>query len=62
MGQVLRDILDGVVHLLEETFNPVEDRESMKLTKEHLSDINAACERNYWFDKKGNKWPLRDSL
>lgn len=45
---------------LEVIYDPQEDLG--RVSQEHLYDINAACKRNVWFDKKGNRWPLRDAL
>jgi hypothetical protein len=58
----VRALLGWIVNRLEEAFSPIHDRESMRLSKATLYDLNARAERNYWFDKKGTKWPLRDSL
>jgi len=58
----VRDFVGWIVHRLEETFSPIQDRESMKIDQATLYDLNARAERNYWFDKKGNRWPHRDSL
>lgn len=32
------------------------------ISPEHLFDIHARSNRNYWYDKNGNRWPLRDAL
>lgn len=45
---------------LERQFNIDKDLGSVSLTK--LYDINAAATRNRWYDRKGQPWPLRDSL
>lgn len=44
----------------EKSFNPSDDLGV--LSPEKLYDLNAAFARNWWYDKKGNRWPLRDSL
>ena len=49
-----------VTRQLEEAFNAEKDRGYVSQVE--LYNINARIERNYWFDKKGNKWPLRDSI
>lgn len=37
-------------------------RDIPPITMEHMVDLNARASRNVWYDKKGNRWPLRDSL
>lgn len=56
MGEILNWFIDK----LERTFNPKADMG--QVSPDHLFDLNARYERNYWFDKKGQKWPLRDSM
>ena len=45
---------------LEVIYDPTEDLP--KISHAHLIDLNAAWRRNIWYDKKGQRWPLRDSL
>lgn len=45
---------------LEEVYSPKEDLGRVSLSK--LYDINGKLRQNVWYDQKGNRWPLRDSL
>ena len=49
-----------IVRHLERAYRPDTDMRPVSLT--HLYDINAAMSRNYWYDKRGQRWPLRDAL
>jgi len=55
----VRKVWAWLVKELEAIYDP---KPSMKISREHLVDINAAASRNWWYDKKGNRWPLKDSL
>lgn len=32
------------------------------LSEVHLFDIHSRSNRNWWYDKRGNRWPLRDTI
>jgi len=53
-------MLRFLLNWLERKFNPAEDLGV--ISREHMYNINAASRRNIWFDKKGQRWRLRDSL
>lgn len=55
-----KSALTRFVAFLERSFNPVRDMGTV--SREHMVDLNACATRNYWYDKKGNRWPLRDSI
>jgi hypothetical protein len=48
-----------IVRKLEHAYNP---RPHIYISREHMYDLNAAANRNYWYDMRGNRWPLRNSL
>ena len=52
-------LLTWLLHKAEEFYDP---KPHLEISTEHLYDINSRADRNYWFDKRGNRWPLRDSL
>jgi len=49
-----------IVLRLERAYRPDLDMEPISLG--HMYDINARAQSNWWYDKKGNRWPLRDAL
>lgn len=56
----MRELWLKLREFLEVIYDPQDDLGS--ISREHLVDLNAAASRNWWFDKKGNRWPLRDAL
>lgn len=32
------------------------------ISEVHLYNIHSRSNRNWWYDKRGNRWPLRDAL
>lgn len=48
-----------IVRRLEQAYCPTPH---ITITREHMYDLNARAARNWWYDKHGNRWPLRDSL
>jgi len=58
---LIRGILQWIVNRAESQYNVERDR-IVVISREHMYDINATASRNWWYDKRGNKWPLRDSL
>lgn len=45
---------------LEDLYEPKRELGFVSRSKQY--DINAKARQNVWYDKKGQKWPLRDSL
>jgi len=54
-------ILDWLIKKAEGNYNVERDR-IFTITREHMYDINAAANRNWWYDKRGNRWPAKESL
>lgn len=57
---MLKRLWERVREFLEIIYDPADDMP--KISQVHLYNLNAQADRNYWYDKKGNRWPLRDSL
>lgn len=58
----MRTLWNWLVSRWENVYNPSLEQGSMIISREHLYDVNAAASRNWWYDKRGNRWPLKDSL
>jgi len=56
----LSQMWKALVFYLESTFDVGTDKGKVSNTK--LYEINAAVERNVWYDKEGRKWPEKDSI
>ncbi len=53
-------VLSRFVAFLESGFVPAHDLGTV--SREHMVDLNAQATRNVWYDKRGNRWRLRDSI
>lgn len=56
----MKRLWNWMVKEWEKAWDP--QRDIPPITMEHMVDLNARAARNVWYDKKGNRWPLRDSL